>query len=136
MPLGFSDLLGSPRSVETILDSYADGAVLTLSNDPQGLRPPDHLGGRRCSDRRLGFPRRFQKKLFSQKLSLDEQHIFIEVARLSDRLPKTLNPTSPVVDISPYGATTGRSNFPLHLRSDYFFGEFHSEIIEQNLLMV
>ena len=46
------------------------------------------------------------------------------------------NPTSPVVDISPYGATTGRSNFPLHLRSDYFFGEFHSEIIEQNLLMV
>lgn len=50
--------------------------------------------------------------------------------------PAEPSPTSPVVDISPYGATTGRSNFPLHLRSDYFFGEFHSEIIEQNLLMV
>ena len=34
------------------------------------------------------------------------------------------SPTSPVVDISPYGATTGRSKFPLHLRLDYFFGQF------------
>ena len=56
--------------------------------------------------------------------------------RTRDGNVERISPTSPVVDVSPYGATNGRSKFPLHLRLDYFFGQFHSEIVEQNLLMV
>lgn len=42
--LGPAELLAPSGRQEFVDHSQADGAALTLSNNPQGLRPPTHSG--------------------------------------------------------------------------------------------